>query len=135
MKKMYYSFFTLGSEASGNKVTEIATDILNKLPREYDIEDVMNKYPVDYMNSMNTVLRQELIRFNPLVRVVRSSLVNVQKAIKGLVVMSPDLDEVFKSMLVGKVPQGNVNFKESSVFYFSYIFGLLLIIPSPPNLD
>lgn len=50
------------------------------------------------------MLRQELIRFNRLISVVRETLRNLQKAIRGLVVMSSELEDVFNSMLVGKVP-------------------------------
>ncbi|KAG7492071.1 hypothetical protein MATL_G00010690 [Megalops atlanticus] len=85
-------------------VDELAADILSKLPADFDMEMVMDKYPVVYEESMNTVLRQELIRFNRLTQVVRSSLVNIGKALKGQVVMSAELENVFNSMLVGKVP-------------------------------
>ena len=64
----------------------------------------MKQFPVVYEESMNTVLRQELIRFNRLTSVVRSTLQNIQKAMKGLVVMSTELEDVFNSMIVGKVP-------------------------------
>ena len=64
----------------------------------------MEKYPVKYEESMNTVLRQELIRYNRLTSVVRKSLNELRKAIKGLVVMSSELEEVFNSMLTGRVP-------------------------------
>ncbi|XP_078041170.1 dynein heavy chain 3, axonemal [Augochlora pura] len=85
-------------------VFNLCDDILSKIRLPFDVVEVAKKYPVLYMNSMNTVLRQELIRFNNLLFVIRSTLVDVQKAIKGLVLMSVELEEVFTSMSIGKVP-------------------------------
>ena len=85
-------------------IDELAADILSKLPPDFNLEFIMKAFPVVYEESMNTVLRQELIRFNRLTSVVRSTLQNVQKAMKGLVVMSSELEDVFDSMIVGKVP-------------------------------
>ncbi|MEQ2218273.1 hypothetical protein XENOCAPTIV_000822 [Xenoophorus captivus] len=85
-------------------VEELSEDILSKLGADFDIQVVMDKYPVMYEESMNTVLRQEVIRFNRLTEVVRDSLVNICKALKGQIVMSSELENVFNSMLVGKVP-------------------------------
>lgn len=53
---------------------------------------------------MNTVLRQELIKFNHLVDTIKTTLADVQKAIKGLTLMSLELEEIFSSMSIGKVP-------------------------------
>uniref|UniRef100_A0A674GPT7 Dynein axonemal heavy chain 3 n=1 Tax=Taeniopygia guttata TaxID=59729 RepID=A0A674GPT7_TAEGU len=101
---------TLPREAGGagkspqEVVEDLAQDILSKLPSSFDMEEVMKAYPVLYEESMNTVLRQELIRFNRLTEVVRSSLINIGKAIKGQVLMSSELEDVFNSILIGKVP-------------------------------
>ncbi|XP_008290011.1 dynein heavy chain 3, axonemal [Stegastes partitus] len=93
-----------GAKSPQEVVDELAEDILSKLPTDFDIQMVMDKYPVVYEESMNTVLRQEVIRFNRLTDVVRVSLVNIRKALKGQIVMSSELENVFNSMLVGKVP-------------------------------
>jgi dynein heavy chain len=79
-----------GGKSGGGKtfdelVDDLAHDILAKLPANFDIEAVSKKYPVLYEESMNTVLAQELTRFNKLTSVIRSSLNDVLKALKGLV--------------------------------------------------
>ncbi|KAG7209677.1 hypothetical protein KM043_011323 [Ampulex compressa] len=85
-------------------VLNLSNDILSKMPPQFDIVYVSEKYPVLYINSMNTVLRQELIRFNDLIAVLKRTLVDVQKAIKGEALMSSELEEVFLSMSIGRVP-------------------------------
>lgn len=54
---------------------------------------------------MNTVLQQELIRFNKLLNTVTSSLNTLIKAIDGLVAMSNELEEVFNKIFDNKVPE------------------------------
>lgn len=56
------------------------------------MEAAQIRYPVRWDESMNTVLCQELQRFNNLTDAVKSSLMNIQKAVKGLVVMSAGLE-------------------------------------------
>ena len=54
--------------------------------------------------TVKVVLIQELQRYNAVLGKIRKSLVNVQKGIKGLVVMSSELDEIYQRMLNGLVP-------------------------------
>ncbi|KAL4494234.1 hypothetical protein ABPG73_018753, partial [Tetrahymena malaccensis] len=93
---------------SGKSAEEIIKDkikeLQQKLPPLFDVEQASLKHPVSYEESMNTVLQQELIRFNKLLNTVKVSLVNVGKAIDGLLVMSSDLEEVFNSVFDNKVP-------------------------------
>lgn len=46
----------------------------NDFPNEFDVPQALKQYPVDYNESMNTVLTQELTRFNVLIRMIRESL-------------------------------------------------------------
>lgn len=53
---------------------------------------------------MNTVLIQEVTRFNVLIKVIHSSLVDIQRAIRGLMLMSLELEQVFNAIFDGKTP-------------------------------
>lgn len=54
---------------------------------------------------MTTVLVQEVDRYNKLLKLIHSSMDNLKKAIKGLVVMSEALEEVFKAFINNQVPK------------------------------
>lgn len=58
------------SSGSGKSREEIIGDIAKgveqKTPQPFDLEEVVTKYPTQYTESMNTVLTQEVIRYNRL---------------------------------------------------------------------
>ena len=81
-----------------------ASDLVQKIPQNFDIDKVMQVYQIKYEESMNTVLIQELIRYNRLITVVSTTLHNLINAIEGIVVMSTELDKVFNSILNNQVP-------------------------------
>jgi len=83
---------------------ELSQDILTRLPDNFNMESVQNEFPVIYEESMNTVLRQELIKFNRLITVIRATLKDLQKAIQGTIVMNDNLENIFVSMQNGRTP-------------------------------
>ena len=87
-----------------DELAEVSADIEARLPPAYDIELALIQFPVRYDEAMNTVLTQELQRFNNLTIMIEGQLKEVQRALKGLVVMSGDLEAMGNSMVTGRVP-------------------------------
>jgi len=94
-----------GSGLSREEVIEAkCEEILAQVPAPFPVDDVIAKYPVAYEQSMNTVLTQECIRYNVLLELMADSLRQCVKALKGLVVMSGDLELISNSLFDNLVP-------------------------------
>ena len=103
-----------GDGQSSEEILEaLATGMLERLPKKsekypyclpFRVDEVGEKYPTDYNESMNTVLTQELLRFNRVIVVLRSTLEQLVLAVKGLIVMSGDLEALANSMITGTTP-------------------------------
>lgn len=73
-------------------INNMAKELESKTPPMYPYDDICEKFPTMYNESMNTVLCQEVIRYNKLLKVMIRMLKDVQKALVGEVVMSEELD-------------------------------------------
>jgi len=71
---------------------------------QFDIEGISLVYPVVYGESMNTVLLQECIRYNKLIDAMERTLPELLKALKGLVVMSNELEAIANAIAINQVP-------------------------------
>jgi len=69
-----------------------------------DMLAVGRAYPVRYDECLNTVLLMELGKMNKLVKKIKGTLKDLQKAVKGFVVFSPELEEVANGLLANKIP-------------------------------
>ena len=102
--------------ASRKTIIECVSEhILSKIPAPFQIEEVMKQYPAKYEESLNTVLTQEVIRYNTLIHTVVSSLNTLHKALNGMVVMSQQLEEVCASLYENSVPKTWTNKAYSSL--------------------
>jgi dynein heavy chain len=86
-------------------ITEVASGILEKMPPLYDMEVAELKYPTLWEQSMNTVVTQELERFNKLNHLIVNQLAAVRKAVAGTIVMSNALETLGNSLFFGIIPE------------------------------
>ncbi|CAG9781942.1 unnamed protein product [Diatraea saccharalis] len=78
--------------------------VSKKIDKSQVNPDLMVLDDMGQLNSLTTVLLHETDRFNTLLGLIHSSLNELQKAIKGIVVMSEAFEEVFTAFLNNKVP-------------------------------
>ena len=98
----------VGTMTPDEIVMERAKELKKGLPALLDKaagkKDLFKQDKQGLISSLSTVLVQEMQRFNRLLSVMRMSLVQLKKAIKGFIVMSSELDQMYLSIQNGQVP-------------------------------
>ena len=60
--------------------------------------------PNGLLTSLATVLKQEMVKFNRLLKRMNGSLSDIEKAIGGFILMTTDLDDMYTSLMNNQVP-------------------------------
>jgi dynein heavy chain len=101
---------TSGDDSAGPG--KLIADLSERMPERVDINALKHKLRGDE-NPLNVVLVQELQRYNILLAVIEVHLVQLAQGIKGLVLISPDVEQILNSLNENKIP------KAWSFAYFS----------------
>ena len=95
-----------GSGKSSDQIVMETVEIIEqKTPPPFDYEAVYAKFPTLREESMNTVLIQEVIRYNVLLNLMLLNIKNLKQALSGRIVMNEELDSIVTSLYNNQVPK------------------------------
>ncbi|EMP29854.1 Dynein heavy chain 11, axonemal [Chelonia mydas] len=89
-------------QSAEEKVKNVLDDILEKLPEEFNVTEIMQRAAV--RNPYVLVCFQECERMNLLIRAIRKSLKQLDLGLKGELTFSPDMDAQQSALLYDIVP-------------------------------
>lgn len=104
----------------------VASSVQDRMPTPFPLDICEKVFPTLYEQSMNTVVKQECLRYNTLLWIMISSLKDFRKAIKGLIVMTAELESAGNSLFVNVVPdiwtkKGPLSLKPLSAWYLDIL--------------
>merc|ERR1712000_205239 len=96
-------------KTSDDIVVELSEQYLEELPQMLSADEAGSTTFVIQSNGLLTslaiCLEQEMVKFNRLLRRMQTSLVDIKKAIKGMIVMSSDLDLMYTAFINNSLPK------------------------------
>lgn len=92
-------------EESNRMVKKMTEDILAGIREPFKIKEIERNYPFKYEESMNSVLLQELARYNTLIETILESLNIMLKTLEGKLVSNSDTDELLTSIKNNSIPE------------------------------
>jgi len=94
-----------GGKSAEEVMDEMAAELIELTPKKWDLDLFEEKFPTMYSESRNTVVKQEADKYNRLLGLLAVQLPLFRRALKGLVVMTEDLDNVGKGLFMNAVPE------------------------------
>jgi len=83
----------------------MATDILSQIREPFKLKEVEKNYPFKYEESMNSVLLQEMARFNALIEIIRDSIQTLIRTLEGKIVMNADIERMLSAFNNNAIPE------------------------------
>ena len=112
VREFFETLLSIQPRISGGRRGQTQEEIVNEMARKFQysvrtgVKYLDKKKQPDLLStSLGVFLGQEVDRFNVLLEVIAKSLEDLQRAIKGEVVMSLELEDMFKSFMMKKVPK------------------------------
>ena len=94
-----------GGESADDRVLRLADDLAQSTPSQFDIFEIKQLFEGrSDPDPLKSTLFQELDRYNQLLLVISTTLRDLSMGIQGFVVITSELEEIFASLLNGKVP-------------------------------
>ena len=75
-----------------------------KLIKEFNVDDIKKKYPLKYDDCMNSVLIQEIMRYNLLLELIFKNLDECVKAFMGHMPLTDEIEEMASQLIKGQIP-------------------------------
>ncbi|ELK32136.1 Dynein heavy chain 14, axonemal [Myotis davidii] len=91
--------------SSDDLVMEMVSNVQKRLPMTVEKEERRGGYDPLIHCVLLPFLKQEIERFDKLLLVIHESLRDLQLAIKGKIVLTPELEEIYNSLLKSRVPE------------------------------
>ena len=79
--------------------------IKEKIIPEFNIDEIKKKFPLIYEDCFNSILIQEVMRYNNLLKIIFSTLNDCVNAFKGLLPLTDEIEEVVNEIIQDKTPE------------------------------